>query len=408
MSGAMGRKFWLVDGSDRYYPNLYVLLVGAPAVRKSTAVKMIRNILAKKTRVRFAPTDIAGQKQGLLTYLAEDFIEDDTPAEHGTNRIRVRSGLDNALNIDAILETEMTVGSPMDRSSVFVAADEFASFTGISSSPLFTALIELFDCPNEYTYQLKKSSIYVADPTLQILAATTSSSLAQCLPPDIINQGFMSRVILVYSSYVGQRIARRTVGNPIDLKRVEDAFEWAYWIANGEMTETQEAMDFIDKLYLDNEVLGRIKDARLQYYANRRHAHLRKLTMVIAATEMRTEITLADAELAHELLCLTEELMPEALGEYGLSPEHRVKQRIVDYLVAQDRQFTYSELYEQFQLDCPKRATFNQAIQDLVESKKIATVHDAKQGITRFAHANYIHSKADNVRDFLANRRILN
>lgn len=405
MSGAMGRKFWLPDGLDRYYPNLYTILVGAPAVRKSSAISIVRNILAEMTRVRFAPTDIAGQKQGLLTYLAEDFIEDDTEAEHGTNRNRVRSGLDAAINIDAILETEMAVGSPLDRSSVMVASGEFASFAGIASSPLFTALIELYDCPQEYTYQLKKSAIYVADPVLQILAATTSSSLAQCLPPDIINQGFMSRVILVHSADSGKRLPRRFVGADEDINRVKSALEWAYWNKQGEMTETPDAMKFIDDLYMSDEAIKRMIDPRLQYYANRRHAHLRKVSMIFAATEQRLEITLDDMVAAHELLKLTEARMPDALGEYGLSVEHRVKQRIVDYLVAQDRRIDYNELYGHFQSDCPRRSTFATIITELLDSKKIHAVKDEVSDVMKFTHIHYGVSRADKVRAYLSKTR---
>ena len=407
MSAAMGRKFWLADGPDRYYPNIYTLLVGAPAVRKSAAVKIARGMLSESTRVRLAPTDIAGQKQGLLGFIAEDYIGEDD--EFNETRSHSRRSIDSAADLDALLESEIAIGSPLDRSSVFVAADEFASFTGISSSPLFTALIELYDCPDRYDYQLKRSSIIVDQPTLQVLAATTSSSLAQCLPPDIINQGFMSRVILVYAEATGRKLARRYVGNDVDRKRVLSAMEWAYYPpSSGAMSETDEAIEFLDKLYYSDEAAKRIKDSRLQYYVNRRHAHLRKLSMIIAVAELRTRIELKDVKIAHELLQLTEEHMPSALGEYGLSAEGKVRQRIIDYLVAQHRRIEFNELYQYMQADCPKRTTFLTIMEELVQAKKALIINDNAEGKTYFAHPHYMRQISGSVKSQIADLRVIN
>jgi len=407
MSAAMGRKFWLTDGPDRYYPNLYTLLVGAPAVRKSAAVKIARNMLAKATSVRLAPTDIAGQKQGLLGFIADDYIGDDD--EQNDTRSKTRRSLDTAADLDALLQSEIAIGSPLDRTSVFIAADEFASFTGISSSPLFTALIELYDCPDRYDYQLKRSSIVVDQPTLQMLAATTSSSLAQCLPPDIINQGFMSRVILVYAEATGRKLARRYVGNEQDQRRILNAMEWAYYPpVSGEMKESDEAIAFLDELYYSDETSQRIKDSRLQYYVNRRHTHLRKLCMIVAGSELRTNITLSDATLAHELLKMTEADMPAALGEYGLSAEGKVRQRIVDYLVAQQRKIEFNELYQYMQADCPKRTTFLTIMEELAQAKKVLIISDNATSRTYFAHPHYMRASTAAVKQQIAGLRTIN
>lgn len=407
LSAAMGRKFWLADGPDSYYPNLYTLLVGAPAVRKSAAVKIARKMLTQSTSVRLAPTDIAGQKQGLLGFIADDYIGDDD--EQNDTRSKTRRSLDTAADLDALLQTEIAIGSPLDRASVFIAADEFASFTGISASPLFTALIELYDCPDRYDYQLKRSSIVVDQPTLQMLAATTSSSLAQCLPPDIINQGFMSRVILVYAEATGRKLARRYVGNEQDHRRITNTLEWAYYPpVSGAMSETPEAIAFLDELYYSNEASKRIRDSRLQYYVNRRHTHLRKLCMIVAASEMRMRIELKDVQLAHELLMLTELDMPSALGEYGLSIEGKVRQRIVDYLVAQQRRIEFNELYQYMQADCPKRTTFLTIMEELTQAKKVVVVVDNVKNKTFFAHPHYLRETAESIKAQIPALRSLN
>ena len=53
------------------YPNHYILLVGDPAARKSTAMKVASRLLKDCTSVRFAPSDTGGQRQGLIRAMTQ-------------------------------------------------------------------------------------------------------------------------------------------------------------------------------------------------------------------------------------------------------------------------------------------------------------------------------------------------
>jgi hypothetical protein len=219
----------------------------------------------------------------------------------------------------------------------------------------------------------------------------------------------MSRVILVYAEATGRKLARRYVGSEQDKRRIANALEWAYYPpVSGEMTESAEAIAFLDELYYSDETSARIKDSRLQYYVNRRHTHLRKLCMIVAAAELRTNITLHDVMLAHDLLKLTEEDMPAALGEYGLSVEGKVRQRIVDYLVAQQRRIEFNELYQYMQADCPKRTTFLTIMEELAQAKKVLIIADNATSRTYFAHPHYMKAAANSVKQQIAGLRTIN
>jgi hypothetical protein len=66
MSAALGRRSWLPFGTFDIFPNQYVLLVGTPGTRKSTAANLSKKLLKNSTGTRFAPSDTGGQRQGLI------------------------------------------------------------------------------------------------------------------------------------------------------------------------------------------------------------------------------------------------------------------------------------------------------------------------------------------------------
>jgi len=82
VSAALGRRCWLPFGVFDVYPNHYILLVGTPGTRKSTAASLTRKLLKASTGVRFAPADTGGQRQGLINALfgeesqAKEFLGD--------------------------------------------------------------------------------------------------------------------------------------------------------------------------------------------------------------------------------------------------------------------------------------------------------------------------------------------
>ena len=373
VSAAVGRKAYIADGNGRIYLNLYTMLVGPPATRKSSAISELRSILGDATRVRFAPTDIAGQKQGLLSFLAEDIISDDD--EENANRQKVKNSLD-AMASMAWLDSEVEFTSPLDRSSVFCCASELMSFAGQNSGPLIAALTDLYDGLPSYEYRLKRSAIVIDRPLIQMLAGATPSHLIKAFPPETNDQGLLSRIILVWAGEPKTRIARKLAGDYDDRVFITDQFHRIFSLQESEVRESQEAMELIDRIYMDDEATARIVDPRLMYYANRRHGVLRKLTGILAVAAERKIITPDDVKLADAILTYTEEGMPDALGEYGISQDARTRQLVVEYLRQQPHYVSFGKLFTQMSHVCPKRTDFARILDDLVDAGKLTTLTD--------------------------------
>lgn len=393
ISAALGRKAYIRDGNGKIFPNLYTLLVGPPATRKSSAIGELRDLLQEATRVRMAPTDISGQKQGLLSFLAEDYISDDD-AENSA-RAKSRTSIDTMASM-SWLDDELDILSPLDRSSVFVCASELMSFAGQNSAPLIAALTDLYDGLPQYEYRLKRSAIIIDKPMLQLLAGATPSHLVKAFPPETNDQGLLSRIILVWAAEPRAKIPRKTAGDADDRSYITDVFHRCFAIPETVITEDVEAAKAVDEIYMNDAAKSRIIDPRLLYYVNRRHGVLRKLCAILAMADDRTNISLFDVQLAEAILSFTEDGMPDALGEYGISGDARVRQLVVEYLRSQPHYVAFGELFKQMSHVCPKRSDFSRILQDLVDAGKLVTATDQYDKLTNGAVVMYGSPEAFN------------
>ena len=356
-SACMGRHVWYPFGLGPIFGNMFVLLVGPPATRKSTAAKIAQEFVADGTEVNFAPQDTAGQRQGLITALGAD--------EEDENEAAKRLGLtDEDL---AGFGLEMPEKSP-DRHAIFVSALEWGSFIGQNNMDLTRFLLRLYD-GDDYRYQLRKVSAIIKNPIAAMLGCTTQTEIATLLPAEAIGQGFMSRHILVFASKRAKRIEEPTLVPELK-PYITDVYQWIWREAKGELGKTPQAQELISKIYHTDY---QVTDNRLMYYFDRRYTHLIKLASILTLLRKEMTITEQDVHDADQLLQITEATMPDALGEYGLSPLARSKQRMLEFLQAATQPINRDTLWRIMQRDM-KQADFHSAISEMLNTGKVKEV----------------------------------
>ena len=90
----------------------------------------------------------------------------------------------------------------------FIALGEFADFLGQNNIDFITMLGALWDVPDQYEHRIKTGkSPFVDRPIVSILGGSTPTGFSLTFPPDIIGQGFLSRLLLIYGEPTGKRIA---------------------------------------------------------------------------------------------------------------------------------------------------------------------------------------------------------
>lgn len=333
VSACLGRRNYLPFGAGQIYPNLYTLLVGSAAGRKSTAMNTAASMLRECTSIRFAQDDCAGKKQGIVGMLID---EDDEDPKDG-----IEMDIENAITIQDLskiqisgsgfkLPTKEVHPKHNDKYFAFIAASEFTNFTGHGNSEFLTFLGKLYD-GEPYDYRLKKKSerLVMDNPLLSLIGCTTPTLIAEAFPEAAIGQGFMSRLILVYGGKKYKQIPRPRPFNPQLVEYVQKRFSEIHYSFEGEFTETTAAVDFTQKVY---ESKNNLTDGRFSYYLERRGTHLLKLGMVLAAARGKKRIVEEDYYLADLILRTTEKHMPDALGEFGMSPIAAAKQRILEFI----------------------------------------------------------------------------
>ena len=356
MSANLGRRCYFEFGPMPILPNQYILLVGDPGVRKSTAMSLAKKMIKGNQGVRLAPDDTGGQRQGLIAAMMDNQDDDIGKMLEGLE------GVDSEISV-ASLDIE-------DRHTLFCYASEFASFIGQGSYEMVTFLTKMWD-GEDHNYTLKNSKCLLEKPLLNLLGGTTPTALASSLPMEVVGQGFLSRVVLVYAESA-IKIPRPQPLDEQGLSEIRKIFDHVQTNLRGAFKETQKARELLDSLYLKQ---NKIEDTRFVYYLTRRHTHLIKLVMAMAALRGSQEIIVEDVEDAQALLSLTEESMPSALGEFGLSPLGLARQKLLDYINASPDPFTANNLWSLMQRDM-KLVDFTQTLKDFVAEEKIACWED--------------------------------
>ena len=242
-----------------------------------------------------------------------------------------------------------------------------------------TMLTKLWDNMNEYTHpKIHGKSVVVTQPTVNIIGGNTAQGLSLAIPPEALGNGFMSRVIFVHSEPTGKKI---TFPKPVSQELYNKLLSHLQEIKEnvlGEISYTSEAANILDKMYKEYVP---VDDYRFSHYGTRRFTHLLKLCIILAAVDLRTEITEEDALNANTILFYTELRMPKALGEFGRSKHADNSHSILEILGHTLKPMSINEIYKQVAKDISDVRDLSTILKNLLTAEKIQVVTiKGKQG----------------------------
>ena len=342
MLGALlGRQCYLPFGHSNIYPNQYVMIMGSPGTRKSSAINIATKLLRLTGYKRFSSDRTSKER----------FLMDMSPITDSTD-------------LDDILD--LTADEP---SETYVAIGEFTDFIGQGNMEFVTMLTNLWDCPSSYTNpKIHGKSVEVNKPVVNILGGNTAQGFTLAFPPEALGNGFLSRLIFVHGEPTGRKI---TFPKPPDLVVEAGLVERMKEIKKkikGEFSVSEEAEAVFDKIYCE---AVEIDDNRFKHYGTRRLTHLIKLCMCIAASELRMVIEKEDVLKANALLYHTERKMPKALGEFGKSRYSDISNTILDILSQTKKPLNANEIFKLVSQDIGKMVECIEVIKNLQHADKI-------------------------------------
>lgn len=269
---------------------------------------------------------------------------------------------------DADLET-LVIDAPAE---VYVVAEEFTDFVGQGGMEFMTMLTKLWDNMSRYEHpKIHGKSIVVDKPTVSIFGGNTVQGLALAIPPEALGNGFMSRMIFVYSDPTSKKI---TFPPPIDTDLRASLVEHIKEIREnlkGEMAYTPQAKVLLDKIY---KGFIEIDDLRFKHYTTRRFTHLLKLSIIIAASKLSMVVDEATVVEANTVLASAERRMPKALGEFGKSKYSEVSNNILDLLHKTHKPLSINDIFKKVGKDLTKITELSDIMKSLVYSEKVQIV----------------------------------
>lgn len=354
VGAAMSRNVWLMHGDKCIYPNMYVLFVGSPASKKSTAIKGTRKLLEGGGFTNFSFGN---------TSMQQFFLD--------MQDINLPKKLNGEINFEDALNMK-----PEDYSATnaFVAEDEMINFLGQNNRDFIAKLTDIWDNKAFEDFRFKNSKcVHIDRPTVSILGGFTPASFVESVPTEAAGNGFLSRCVLVYAKPSGKKITWPAKLPEQDKEFFREVF-CKLQNLHGQAPLTPAIMDAFDKIYHGWEPLD---DVRLQYYSGRRLEHLFKLTLCLAALrsvehdEVSPSISLQDVEQANTILTYTEEYMSMAMGELGKSRNSDAAQKIVEKLAQANEPVSLPELWMSVSQDLEKFSQLHDIINKLKHANKI-------------------------------------
>lgn len=299
----MEQKTWITTWSP-IYPNLYVFLVGRPGVGKSRTIGQGRKLLEELSDLHVAPISMT------MASLVDCLM--------------------TAKRIVPSVEGEQTFNS------MVLMPDEWAAFMHKWDDELMAGLTTFYDVDIPYSQHRrgKEIKIKIKSPQLSILAGTTPSSLLKFMPEGAWEQGFCSRIIMVYSDE--RKISDDAFGTkapPIPDGMLHDI----RYIHNlsGEFSPQPDFVEAVNNW----RKLGQPptqKHPKLLHYNTRRFAHLLKLCMVASADRSNLmQLTITDFNRAMGWLLEAELAMPLIFEAGSLSEDSKIMEEIAHFVQVQ-------------------------------------------------------------------------
>jgi len=284
LSSAMERKVWLRSLGDEIYPNMFNLLIGGPGSGKTFVTNIVSKMLRTITE--------AGDPEDL--YLSP-------------------TNMTKAAFADALAHAQRRHVLP-DRVVAFnalaVVSNELGSLLPAYDKEMMNTLTDLYD--SKIYEEHKRSTnlkIKIDSPVVNMIAGSTPAYLRNLVPEGAWEEGFFSRVILIYSGITILVDPFKEFRGALNDELISALY--SIYSLYGEFTFGAEAINLIRE-WNEGGCEPRPTHPRLENYNARRLVHLLKLSMIASVSRKpNLDVVQADVETALQWLIGAEKQMED-------------------------------------------------------------------------------------------------
>ena len=341
ITACLQRRVWYYSGDMALYPNLYVVLVGPPAVGKGVALGFANMLLRfhrdpKKLPIKTnhgaeqPPLFTAGSDSTTFESLVEDMSKNMTWFVPAT-------------------------GDKYGHSSYAFVLEELDSLFRRNSENVIKFLKNAYDC-KQFDYTTKHNGEFrLRKPCMSLFAATQESFLRDAYKDKLFGQGFMSRTIFVFENVPRSFDFHISEFTDDQLQAKSDLLIWIKGLASlyGEVSYDVDTYSYLENWY-KSEVKPRIlqcRNERLQEYFGRKKVAMQKLALGMHFAEHTSmTIPLSTFERAIALLNSIEPAMAKSINFAGRNEVHHYLVQVLTF-ITEAHSVTVSELLRKFGAD---------------------------------------------------------
>ena len=305
VAAALQRKVYLRWGLSCIYPNMFIVLIGPSGkCRKGDAMGAAIDIV-KSVGIKIVAESIT--REALIRDIQESVATYNDP---DTGTIRFHCSL-TAFN------------------------EELSVFLGQGDIKFLADLTDWYNSKDDWTYRTKGSGTdKIQGICFNLLGATAPDWLVSILPQEAIGGGFTSRVIFVVEDTKRAIVPRPFMPDTKLKQALVNDLEKIHIMA-GEMRMEENALEMYMDWYVKQSTQPVMKDTKFAGYNERRATHLRKLSMVCAASKRSVRvITLKDVERALTILEAAEAKMEKTFKGLGKSRYSEQTMQVFDFILA--------------------------------------------------------------------------
>jgi len=331
-------------GRSTIHPNLYVILVGPSGrAKKGTALEFAKPIL-KGVGVKVIEGAITREK---LIRRMSDAISQFSDGSTGLIKFQC---------------------------AVTCLSDELSVFLGQNNIKFLADLCNWYDCPNEWVYDTKgQGTDFLEGLCFNLIGATAPDWIPSILPKEATGGGFTSRVIWVVEEDKGKTVPEPTFDVELEQLLIRDLEQ--IFLMSGEFQFNKEAREFYIDWYQYQDAKTAaghppIYDPRLAGYCERRATLVKKISMILSASESNDLIvTKANIERSLDLMERVEQRMARAFAGIGAARYAYAMEQMMNFIIRQ-KVVTRSQVLKFFYLDIDNE-TFEVCIKTLVNMRVI-------------------------------------
>lgn len=346
IASALQRKVWTGDIRKPLFPNLYVILCGAPGIGKGLVISEIAKIL--RYHKLGAPTESGTntidmgnfreqtkRKGKQIDLTKEQYLIPIGP--DATTYQRLVEIMAKSCRVLYKAKPGETAKDIYRHSSLTICLEELSSMFRKHMEDLVNFLLVAYDC-GDYRYEsISRDEDQINSCCLNMLGGTTPTFIKRVFGDELLTDGFSSRTVFAHALSNRFMRLRPPIFEQHQIDEYERLLVHVKDLANlyGPVKFTDEAEKFLEYWWCNEHPVKRANNSPklIAYYA-RKNIHVQKLAMILNFSDsLNMEVGIEHCKKALAILEATEKQMHFAVTLDNKNPLNGVAHEIYNFLL---------------------------------------------------------------------------